>query len=572
MRIRSSRGHAIVLIALFFASSTTVAFRIPNPTLEELARSADVVCKATVVDDRQVTDNSFEPSGDDSTEVHETKLRVVSIVKGSAPSVIWFRYSAPSSELPAFLRDLPIFAQPPKSYLGVGVMNPTGTAGAQVKVLVPGGPADQAGLRVGDIIVAVDGRSTSNAEAAGNAMRNLSPGQRVELRVLRDGKQLSLHAVVGTAADARAGILRMLSGGFEDPFATPWHGASVTFAPGRTYLVFATQVAGDTYRELPRSVTWDHGVLLAADAAPHRGTTINEAVWAELLSLLKSPEDTDVIEAIYQLDRMSGGSQNRIGGTRNFDRSQALAAIQPLIRARSVKVATDAITVFGGDSPYFSDQDAPFWFAGIGKGNLTTFGPRKRLASPLAEVGTNELLQVATDGMTPELRALAIRAHGRSREAPAAMVAKWSRDPSLAVRRAAVLASADLPDRQPITTAATDASPDLRYTTALAIGFTQDPHLLPLLDKLLHDPAAEVRSAAALSLFSFSIDQAAPVMKANLASEFRPLYVNALARGDPQPYLEMLAENIEQQTEKPSASEFPSNWNWGGLIPAGDSW
>jgi hypothetical protein len=32
--------------------------------------------------------------------------------------------------------------------------------------------------------------------------------------------------------------------------------------------VFATQVAGDTYRELPRSVTWDHGVLLAADAAP----------------------------------------------------------------------------------------------------------------------------------------------------------------------------------------------------------------------------------------------------------------------------------------------------------------
>jgi len=269
---------------------------------------------------------------------------------------------------------------------------------------------------------------------------------------------------------------------------------------------------------------------------------------------------------------MSGGSQKRIGGTRNFDRSQALAAIQPLIRARSVKVATDAITVFGGDSPYFSDQDAPFWFAGIGKGNLTTFGPRKRLASPLAEVGTNELLQVATDGMTPELRALAIRAHGRSRETPAAMVTAWSRDPSLAVRRAAVLASADLPDRQPITTAATDASPDLRYTTALAIGFTQDPHLLPLLDKLLHDPAAEVRSAAALSLFSFSIDQAAPVMKANLASEFRPLYVNALARGDPQPYLEMLAENIEQQTEKPSASEFPSNWNWGGLIPAGDSW
>src|SRR5215471_5701411 len=164
---RSSCGHAMVLMTLFFASSTTVAFIVPNPTLEELARNADVVCKATVIDDRQVTDNSFEPSGDDSTEVHETKLRIVSIVKGSAPSVIWFRHSAPSSELPAYIKNLPIFAQPPpKSSFGVAVMNLPGTAGAQVKVPDPK-PACSAGLRVGDIIVAIDGQSTANAEAIG---------------------------------------------------------------------------------------------------------------------------------------------------------------------------------------------------------------------------------------------------------------------------------------------------------------------------------------------------------------------------------------------------------------------
>jgi hypothetical protein len=140
----------------------------------------------------------------------------------------------------------------------------------------------------------------------------------------------------------------------------------------------------------------------------------------------------------------------------------------------------------------------------------------------------------------------------------------WLRDPSIAVRRAAVLASAELPDREPITTASTDGSPDLRHAAALAIGFAQDPRLVPLLDKLLQDPAANVRTAAALSLLSFALDQAAPVMKANLASDFRPLFVNALARGDPQPYLAMLAEVIEQQVQ-------PANW-WGGAIPAGDSW
>jgi hypothetical protein len=61
-------------------------------------------------------------------------------------------------------------------------------------------------------------------------------------------------------------------------------------------------------------------------------------------------------------------------------------------------------------------------------------------------------------------------------------------------------------------------------------------------------------------------------MKANLTSEFRPLYVNALARGDPQPYLEMLAERIERQAESTSGSDFPSNWNWGGFSPPSDSW
>jgi hypothetical protein len=71
-----------------------------------------------------------------------------------------------------------------------------------------------------------------------------------------------------------------------------------------------------------------------------------------------------------------------------------------------------------------------------------------------------------------------------------------------------------------------------------------------------------VRAAAALSLRSFPLGQSAPVMKANLTSEFRPVFVNALAQGDPQPYLTALAEIIEAQEQAP---------NWSGALPAGDS-
>jgi len=429
--------------------------------LEHLARTADLACKATVVTDRSVTDDSFKAI--DGFEVHESELRVVSIVKGVASKVIRFRYLAPSSE---------------------------------------------------------------------NLM-DLTPPQ---------------------------GIY---------PFST--------FATGRTYLVLAKQVAGGTYRELERSRPFGmaQGVLLAADARPHRGTTLTEAAWAESLALLKSPREGDVIEGIRYLDDMSGGPAWHTSTLRDFERDQALAAIQPLVEAKRIHIATAAITVFGRDSPYFYDQDVPFWFVGIGKGHITGLGARKRPANPVvADIGAKELLQVATKGRTLELRALAIRAVGRSPAIPAAKIAVWARDPSIEVRRAAVLASASAepPDDEPIMTASTDRSPDFRITAALAVGFTQDPRLVPLLGKLFQDPVADVRNAAALSLLSFAPDEAAPVMKANLASDFRPLFVNALASADPEPYLAMLAEVIEQQGKEPSDWKRPENWNYGGTIPSADSW
>lgn len=444
-----------------------------SSALEELARTADLICKATVVTERPVSDDSFKPI--DGFEVREAELRVVSIVKGVASNVIRFRYYARS----------------------FGLFN---------------------------------------------------------------------HEL-------------------------PWDTYSI--ATGRTYLVVAKQDAGDRYREvaafLPSSsrspvyigppppyfgIT-SPGVLLAADAKPHRGTTLTEAAWSELLALLKSPFEDDAVGAIRQLDEMSGGPAWERTRRVIFERDEALVAIQPLVEAKSVVIATAAVTVFGEDSPYFNDQDASFWFVGIGNGNITGLAPRKRPENPVvADIGAKELLQVATDGTTPKLRALAIRALGRRPHAyPAAMVATWARDPSDEVHRASVLASADLPNHEPIVTASTDGSPDIRHTAALAVGFAQDRRLLPVLDRLLHDPVAEVRSAAALSLLSYPVDQVAPVLKANVTSDFRPLFVNALASRDPQPYLAMLGEIIEQVHGKESPFQMePMNWHYGGTIPAADSW
>jgi len=414
----------------------------PAVALEQLAKTADLVCKATVVADRPTTDAWFEPLP--GFEVRDTELRVVSVVKGGkGVKVVHFHHYAPTS-----------------------------------------GPAMYAPQ-------------------------------------------------------------------------------SYRFTTGRSYLVFAAKGTGGGYRQVAKSHTSkeDQGVMLAADARPHRGKTITEVVWAELQALLASKTSDDVVTAIAQIDQMSGGRDTALS---DFARPVALAAIRPMIASTDTAIATAAITVFGADSPYFVDADAAYWLAGIGKGTIPGIGPRTPTQHPTADVAVKELIAVADGATSAELRGLAIRALGRSHAIPAATIERWSHDRDPAIRRAAVLVSAELADHTVITATRTDASEAVRHAVALAIGFSQDPALVPLLGPLLQDASRSVRMAAAMSLLAFAPADAAPMMKANLSSDFRPLFVNALARRDPQPYLAMLAEVIEKHLQ-------PSAW-WGGTIPAGDSW
>ena len=102
----------------------------------------------------------------------------------------------------------------------------------------------------------------------------------------------------------------------------------------------------------------------------------------------------------------------------------------------------------------------------------------------------------------------------------------------------------------------------MRQGAARAIGFAQAVALIPTLGTLIQDPVLKVRTAAALSLLSFSPDDAEVVMKANLASDYRSLFVNALARKDPAQYLVELAEVIEKDLLA------AQDW-WGVLHPGG---
>ena len=60
-----------------------------------------------------------------------------------------------------------------------------------------GSPADEAGIKGGDIVVEFGGREVGDIYAYTYALQDHEPGDAVEIVVLRDGERLTLTAVLG---------------------------------------------------------------------------------------------------------------------------------------------------------------------------------------------------------------------------------------------------------------------------------------------------------------------------------------------------------------------------------------
>lgn len=69
--------------------------------------------------------------------------------------------------------------------------------GALVSRVEPGGPADKAGIRSGDVIISVDGETINRMAELPAVVAAKKPGTRLEIGVWREGKQQQIEVVVG---------------------------------------------------------------------------------------------------------------------------------------------------------------------------------------------------------------------------------------------------------------------------------------------------------------------------------------------------------------------------------------
>ncbi len=86
-----------------------------------------------------------------------------------------------------------------RGFLGVSSTSPTdGEAGAEISEISPGSAAAEAGLEVGDVIVAIDGSAIKAQGDLAVVVGTHEPGDQLTIELQRGGNEISLTATLGT--------------------------------------------------------------------------------------------------------------------------------------------------------------------------------------------------------------------------------------------------------------------------------------------------------------------------------------------------------------------------------------
>jgi serine protease Do len=126
---------------------------------------------------------------------------------GGEGSFIGIGFAIPSNTAKHVMEDLIKTGKVSRGYLGVSITSlredlakqfkVPDTSGALVNDVTPGGPADKAGIKNGDVIRKLDGKTVGDSGQLTAMVTNINPGTEVALDILRDGKPMTIHLTLG---------------------------------------------------------------------------------------------------------------------------------------------------------------------------------------------------------------------------------------------------------------------------------------------------------------------------------------------------------------------------------------
>jgi Do/DeqQ family serine protease len=162
------------------------------------------------------TDASINPgnSGGALVNLRGELVGINSAILSRSGGNIGIGFAIPVNMVKGVMDQLIKFGQVRRGILGVNIYNVTPdiakefglteSSGALVAGVAQGSAADRAGVKTGDIITTINGTAMKDAGELRNTIGMLRVGDKVEIGLLRDGKQRSVTALIAERSDLEA--------------------------------------------------------------------------------------------------------------------------------------------------------------------------------------------------------------------------------------------------------------------------------------------------------------------------------------------------------------------------------
>lgn len=158
-------------------------------------------------DDFIQTDASINP-GNSGGPLLDMQGRVIGINTAIVASGQGIGFAIPSNMARGIIAQLQENKTVQRGWLGVTIqdlddnsaraLGLTSTRGALIAEVIPGEPAEQAGLRSGDVVVSINGQTVVDSSSLLRVVAQQTPGDSVKVEVMRQGKKQSFAVTLGT--------------------------------------------------------------------------------------------------------------------------------------------------------------------------------------------------------------------------------------------------------------------------------------------------------------------------------------------------------------------------------------
>jgi serine protease Do len=179
------------------------------------AKGRRLTTRPTALESFIQTDAAINP-GNSGGPLIDLRGRVVGINSAifGAERFVGYGFAVPINLARSVAEDLMEYGHVKRPRLGVSVSDVTAVdaeaygldavRGAEINTVEEGSPAEDAGIEVGDVVLALDGRSIPDATALTTGLAARDPGDRVSLTVFRDGETDEFQVTLGEFAAERA--------------------------------------------------------------------------------------------------------------------------------------------------------------------------------------------------------------------------------------------------------------------------------------------------------------------------------------------------------------------------------